>query len=309
MITNQTMKRQLDIFVVQQRTKDYCVIKNDKGNLYKVFTNGDVISVNYNRTGKEKLLKKMLDKNGYQKVALFDGKKTKKVSVHRLVAICFIPNTGNLPQVNHKDEDKTNNNVENLEWCDCLYNINYGTRNKRVSIAQKLNKQHLAKPIVALKDNYVVGVYSSANEAQRVGGYRQSSVSRVASKREKDCKYKTHKGLVFLYLNDYDNYMKEYDRKEAHNVFSSAMSKICTPQQMKQYMPIIGRCINYVIIGNHGHLLRNECRIEDKQKEYFKLEKHVAMLINDGFLKSKEQVILYLRKKYTEKYVPKCLRQ
>lgn len=58
MITNQIMKRQLGTFDVQQRTKDYCVIKNDKGNLYKVFTNGDVISVNYNRTGKEKPLKK-----------------------------------------------------------------------------------------------------------------------------------------------------------------------------------------------------------------------------------------------------------
>lgn len=309
MITNQIMKRQLANYIVEQRTKDCCVIKYGKGNLYKIFTNGDIISVNYNRTGKEKPLKKMLDKNGYQKVALFDGKKTKKVFVHRLVAICFISNVGNLPQINHKDENKENNNVENLEWCDCMYNINYGTRNKRISIAQILNKQYLAKPIAVLKGKSVIGVYSSANEAQRIGGYRQSSVSRIASKRENNSKYKTYKGLVFLYLDDYDNYIKEYDRKKSQEAFSSAINKISIPEQLKQYMSIIDRGINAVITGRYEHQFYNEYDTEEKQKEYFELKKQVAVLINDGFLKSKEQVILYLRKKYNEKYVPKCLRQ
>lgn len=302
MITNQIMKRPLANFVVEQRTKDCCVIKYGKGNVYKIFANGDVISVNYNRTGKEKPLKKVLDKDGYQKVALFDGKKTKKVSVHRLVAICFIPNIGNLPQINHKDENKENNSVENLEWCDCSYNINYGTRNKRVSIAQILNKQYLAKPIVVLKGRSVVGLYNSANEAQRIGGYRQSSVSRVASKKGKDGKYKTYKGLVFLYLEDYDNYIKEYDRKKAHETLFSAMNKICAPHQIKRYMPILGKGINYIITNKHDKQLRNEYGTEEKQKEYFELEKQVAMLINEGFLKTPEDVVNYLRRKFQQKY-------
>lgn len=58
MITNQIMKRPLANFIVEQRTKDCCVIKYGKRNVYKIFANGDVISVNYNRTGKEKPLKK-----------------------------------------------------------------------------------------------------------------------------------------------------------------------------------------------------------------------------------------------------------
>lgn len=74
---------------------------------------------------------------GYKKVKLRakDGT-TKMVSIHRLVANAFIPNPDNLPQVNHKDENKTNNTVSNLEWCTAKYNSNYGTGIKRCSEAK-----------------------------------------------------------------------------------------------------------------------------------------------------------------------------
>ena len=64
---------------------------------------------------------------GYLVVNLSKQNKVKFYAVHRLVAAAFIPNTGNLPQINHKDENKTNNRVENLEWCNAKYNICYGT--------------------------------------------------------------------------------------------------------------------------------------------------------------------------------------
>lgn len=68
---------------------------------------------------------------GYLIVELKQQGKKKHKRVHRLVAEAFIPNEDNLPMVNHKDEDKTNNFVENLEWCTNNYNINYGTARKR----------------------------------------------------------------------------------------------------------------------------------------------------------------------------------
>lgn len=89
---------------------------------------------------------------------------------------------------------------------------------------------------------------------------------------------------------------------EAYKQLSSAMSKISTPKQMKLYMPIIGRDINFVITGRHEHKLRNEYGTEEKQKEYFELEKQLAMLIEDGFLKTPDEVANYLRRKFQKKY-------
>lgn len=89
---------------------------------------------------------------------------------------------------------------------------------------------------------------------------------------------------------------------DAYKQLSSAMSKICTSHQMKRYMPILGKGINYIVAGHHGHQLRNEYGTEEKQKEYFELEKQVAMLVNEGFLRTPEDVANYLRRKFQNKY-------
>lgn len=89
---------------------------------------------------------------------------------------------------------------------------------------------------------------------------------------------------------------------EAYKQLASAMNKICTPHQMKHYMPILGKGLNYIVTGKHENQLRNEYGTEEKQKEYFELEKQVAMLINEGFLKSPEDVANYLRRKFQQKY-------
>ena len=115
------------------------VWKDVKGfeGLYKVSNKGNVYSVERDGTNGRKhggrTLKLRHDKNGYIKVALCKNGMMKHKTSHRLVAEAFIPNPENLPQINHKDEVKDNNNVENLEWCDTRYNSNYGTRNERLS--------------------------------------------------------------------------------------------------------------------------------------------------------------------------------
>lgn len=108
--------------------------------LYEVSNTGQVRSLdmyvksrygNY-RLHKGKVLSPAKDTNGYLTVLLSCNGKHKSIRVHRLVAQTFILNPDNLSEVNHKDEDKTNNSVENLEWCDRKYNINYGSRKDKV---------------------------------------------------------------------------------------------------------------------------------------------------------------------------------
>lgn len=73
-----------------------------------------------------KFLKENIGKTGYRTVELFNDNGSKRLLVHRIVATAFIPNPDGLPQINHKDENKANNHVENLEWCSAKYNMNYG---------------------------------------------------------------------------------------------------------------------------------------------------------------------------------------
>lgn len=104
---------------------------------YLVNANGDVLSIK----GKEPKLVSQWERHGYKRVALWENGKQINVSVHRLVAIAFIdnPDPNTCTEINHIDEDKTNNNVNNLEWCTRIYNLNYGTRNKRIVETRKRN--------------------------------------------------------------------------------------------------------------------------------------------------------------------------
>lgn len=116
--------------------------------LYQVSTLGQVRSLdriyeyqssagrNYTRLIKGRVLKQTCYLK-YMGVGLAVKGVIKNCLVHRLVAEAFIPNPDNLPQVNHKDEDPSNNCVDNLEWCSASYNVNYGSRNDLVSVALK----------------------------------------------------------------------------------------------------------------------------------------------------------------------------
>lgn len=107
----------------------------------------------------EIILSPVKDGFGYLQVGLHCNGKQKIIKVHRLVAQAFIPNPDNFPQINHKDEDKTNNNVDNLEWCTAKYNINYGTRQER-SINTKIKNGDVNEENVGLgREEYLKKYY------------------------------------------------------------------------------------------------------------------------------------------------------
>lgn len=110
----------------------------------------------------EYILKPSLINSGYHVVTLYRGAKREKFQVHRLVAITFIPNSDNLPCVNHKDENKLNNAANNLEWCTYTYNNNYGTARIRTI-------ETTAKPIQQFTlDGHLLAVYTSVGIAAKL---------------------------------------------------------------------------------------------------------------------------------------------
>lgn len=194
-------------------------IKNYEG-LYEVSNKGRVKRLERVTTDnngkeyhlKEKILKEHLNSYGYLTVNLYNHKDGggKQLRIHRLVAEAFIPNPNNNPQVNHKDEIKTNNCVENLEWMTCKENNNYGTRNERAIKAMKDTYKHnretickaiskaVSKPVAQYtKDGELIKVCSSISEA----GCQLclSNISAVAKGKRKTCG-----GFVWRYVENDD---------------------------------------------------------------------------------------------------------
>lgn len=142
--------------------------------LYQVSNLGRIRSFFYNNV---RILKQSNTKDGYKKISLQKDRKWKVYLVHRLVAQAFIPNPNNLPQVNHKDEDKTNNCVDNLEFCSHEYNMNYGTRNERMS-KTKINLPSRSKPVLQFTlDGTFIKEYPSQKEVERQIGVYHGEIS------------------------------------------------------------------------------------------------------------------------------------
>lgn len=159
--------------------------------LYMVSNLGNVKSLNYKNTGKEGLLKqKTTKKLGYKIVTLCKNANTECKRVHRLVAQAFIQNTDNLPCVNHKDENGSNNCVENLEWCSYKYNNSYGNRLKK-SAAKKSIKIYQYT-----KDGEVINVWPSAMEVERQLGFAHENLAKCCKG-----KIKSAYGFVWKYAS------------------------------------------------------------------------------------------------------------
>lgn len=163
--------------------------KDVKGfDYYQVSTHGRVKSLNH---GKEKILKPIITTKDYLVVGLYLNNKLNLRKIHRLVAQVFIPNPENKPFVKHKDNDKNNNNVKNLEWATLRDYENY-TKNI------ENHKKAISKPIKVIYPDGRVEIWESAVTFARE--YRgdtvyQSSISAVLKGKEK-----THKGLRFEYV-------------------------------------------------------------------------------------------------------------
>ena len=154
-----------------------------------------------------KILKAEVDKDGYLKVNLYLGDVKKHFFVHRLVAIAFIPNPNNLPQVNHINGIKTDNHPENLEWCDCQYNITHaiktGLRKNPPQGANHWASVYPEKTVIEICELLQSGKYSIRDISAKLN-IPVSEINHIKSK--KRWKYITEKYDFSNVKNDHFKY-------------------------------------------------------------------------------------------------------
>ena len=161
--------------------------------MYQISNRGNVKSLNYNKTGKERILKPNKVSHGYLQVQLHQDGKAKNYYVHRLVAAAFCDNPHGFKEVNHIDEDKTNNCADNLEFCSKSYNNNYGTRNKRIA-------EKRSKPVIAIdKRTGLILEFLSALEAEKETGINNGNIIKCCKGKLNSCG-----GFYWMYKNNND---------------------------------------------------------------------------------------------------------
>lgn len=111
---------------------------------------------------------------------------------------------------------------------------------------------------------------------------------------------------VLKFVSDQMLYYRN-EAGDAYKALSSAVAKIVPENKMRKSMPNVAKALNWIVFNEHEHQVRNEYGVEDKQKELFSLERQVAMLINDGFIRDYEYLMDYLRRKFCERWRPELL--
>lgn len=158
-----------------------------------------------------KILKPQNNGKGYLHVSLYNNDHiSRTVMIHRLVALAFLENPLDLPQVNHIDENKHNNRVDNLEWVTSVDNINHGTHNIRVGMNNPRRR-----PIYSVTKDGDVKLFESGRDASRYYKNLGIYVAPAGITKALKSKIETYKNLAWYYQSDksgYYDYLKKFDR-------------------------------------------------------------------------------------------------
>lgn len=224
------------------------------------YTKFNEVSTIGNIRRKGKVLKPHI-RNGYKAVCLYnyENKKQLTINIHRIVAKAFIPNPNNYPSVNHKDGNKLNNTVENLEWVSALQNTDH-------AVKTGLSKPHPKSVKQYTLDGKYIQTFNSIIEASAKTGANDRKISAVCKGKAKSSggfiwKYSIEPDklpyLIFgVEIKDYPNYMITEDGK----VFSKRSSKFLIPK-------VIASGYKCVKLCNNGKMV--DVYIQKLMKEYY----------------------------------------
>lgn len=190
----------------------------------------------------EKEVKGYIDKEGYRIVYLQTSNKKITKKVHRLVAEAFIPNPNNLSQVNHKDENRLNNSVQNLEWCDAKYNANHGTRKDKL---RKISGIRIAQ--YDLSGN-LIKIWDSISQASQYFGTKTTSCIRRVCKKEPG--RNTYKGFIWRYVDKKvigDSSLKEQVLNNKDILLDLIINTLTTEEQILLIKTLQNK-INYELV-------------------------------------------------------------
>ena len=177
--------------------------------IYKISSIGRVKSLPRSASSKvsvkaERILSSVDDGKGYRAIKLCKNGKIKRFFIHRLVAMAFIPNPESLPYINHKDENPSNNFVDNLEWCTQKYNANYGN-------ARNKHRKAIGRPICCYDINgNLVKEFECYIDAVRYGHKRRHIEECISGKKL------THHGLYWSNKGEKPNMRKPISGKAIH---------------------------------------------------------------------------------------------
>lgn len=156
---------------------------------YIIVSSGVVISLKNRRFGKYCCIGNKTLSNEYASVSLSQDGKLSKIAIHKLVAISFVPNPCGYKEINHIDENKSNNSVDNLEWVDHTTNMRHGSRTKRATESRK-------RAVAQVENGEIIAIYESAVDACS-HGFVPSGITACARG-----KLNQYKGFDWIYLSN-----------------------------------------------------------------------------------------------------------
>jgi hypothetical protein len=213
---------------------------------YEISNNGIVRNIN------TKYIYKQYNRNGYSAINLYsDIAKNQNFSIHRLVAQTFIENPNNYEIVNHKDGNKLNNNVENLEWCTCKQNTNHALDNKLIKLHVKKVNQY------SYDGSKLIKTYNSIRDAEKETGISNKQISKVCRN-----KMPTAHGFVWKYVDDIEtiqiNEVEGIEVPDFPNYIVTRDGKVYSKSAKRYLVPNSSRGTKYTVKLCNNNILKDE---------------------------------------------------